>query len=179
MSADLRHFAMCAVVALIASSSCGCSAFHPVMGVPAPILSDAYRLPVRSGTETIDLSLLGQPIPANYQLDAGDVLGLYIDSVLGADVESPPIAGSNAVDVRPSLGYPVEVELDGTITLPIAGRVPVRGLTLADTRAMLIRIFTTDPAILTEESRVLVTLQRPRTVKVLVDSAGKQPRHGH
>ncbi len=143
----------------------GCSAFRPIDGVPAPALGDDYRVPVRSGKATIDLSLLGQSPPADYRLDAGDVLGVYIDGVLGADVEAPPIAGPNAADVRPSVGYPIEVERNGTLTLPKIGTVPVRGLTLDETRGALRNVYGPN---ITPQARVLITLQKPRSYRVLV-----------
>jgi len=61
----------------------GCAAIHPLKGVPAQYLPTEYKGEIRSGKETIDLSLLRQPAPKHYLLDSGDVLGVYIEGVLG------------------------------------------------------------------------------------------------
>lgn len=69
----------------------GCAAIHPIKGVPAQYIPTEYKAEVRSGKETIDLSLLRQPAPKHYLLDSGDVLGVYIEGVLGQFREVPPV----------------------------------------------------------------------------------------
>jgi len=150
-----------------AACASGCSAFRPISGVPAVALSDEYRLPTRSGKTTIDLSLLGQSPPADYRLDAGDVLGVLIDGTIGgSDVEPVPVATVSAPGVQPSIGYPIEVDRNGTVTLPRIGPVPVRGKTLEEVRQTFRQVAQVNDG--DAGGRVIVNIQKPRTYKVLV-----------
>ena len=108
----------------------GCAAIHPLKGVPAQYLPTEYKGEIRSGKETIDLSLLRQPAPKHYLLDSGDVLGVYIEGVLGQFKDVPPVHFPQSQEVAPSLGYPIPIREDGTISLPLIGTVFARGLTL-------------------------------------------------
>ncbi|QDT39242.1 polysaccharide biosynthesis/export family protein [Stratiformator vulcanicus] len=149
----------------------GCSALRPIVGVPAYQLPPQYRASVRTGQELIDLSRLRQSQPADYRVDSGDVLGIYIEGILGNEGTVPPVLTPNGGDLRPSLGYPIEVERDGTISLPAAGAIPVRGLTLDEVRERIRRVFTDELQLLRPDVTrvpVLVTLQKGRTYRVLV-----------
>lgn len=152
---------------LAAVCASGCSAFRPIQGVPAAALSNEYRLPTRSGRTTIDLSLLGQSPPTDYRLDAGDVLGVLIDGTIGgSDVEPVPVATTSAPGVQPSIGYPIEVDRNGTVTLPRIGPTPVRGKTLEEVRETFRQVSQVNDG--EAGGRVIVNIQKPRTYKVLV-----------
>lgn len=156
-----------AVLALsLVTCAAGCSAFRPIDGIPAGALSDEYRAPTRSGRTTIDLSLLGQAPCGEYRLDAGDVLGVVIDGMIGADVDPVPVATVSGPGVQPSIGYPIEVDRNGSVSLPRVGSIPVRGRTLDEVRDMF-----RDVAQLNEGEtggRVIVNIQKKRTYKILV-----------
>lgn len=157
----------CALMLLLVLN--GCAAFHPLKGVPAQYLPNEYKGEVRSGKETIDLSLLRQPAPKHYLLDSGDVLGVYIEGVLGQFKEVPPVHFPQTQEVPPSLGYPIPIREDGTISLPLIGSVFARGLTLTQLEETIRRKYTTEKDILREgRDRILISLQRPRTYRVLV-----------
>ena len=69
----------------------GCSALFPVRGEPAECLPLTYSASDRSPKRTINLSLLRQKLPTQHLVDTGDVLGVYIDGVLGNSQTTPPI----------------------------------------------------------------------------------------
>ncbi|MCA9015299.1 MAG: polysaccharide biosynthesis/export family protein [Planctomycetaceae bacterium] len=162
-----RWHIFCAL--LLSLSLNGCAAIHPLKGVPAQYLPTEYRGEVRSGKETIDLSLLRQPAPKHYLLDSGDVLGVYIEGVLGQFKEVPPVHFPQSQEVAPSLGYPIPIREDGTISLPLIGSVFARGLTLTQLEETIRRKYTTEKSILREgRDRILISLQKPRSYRVLV-----------
>src|SRR5205085_6845275 len=96
-----------------------------------PTLPDAIpvnRLPPevfgksREAEKTIPLTLLRQEQPKNYLLDAGDILGIFIEGVMGNRGDNPPIVNVapsyTGTPPPPAVGFPVPVQEDGTVTLP-------------------------------------------------------------
>lgn len=154
--------------ALLAS---GCAAFRPVSGIPSRFLPDDVRLGCdsRSGKRTIDLKLLKQSTPSHYIIDAGDVLGVYIEEILGSRTQPPPVALTQGPDSPPSFGFPLPVRDDGTLSLPLVGAISVRGLTLVQAEQQIRNAYTRQREILkTGRERIIVTLQRPRMFRTLV-----------
>ncbi|MDB5340279.1 MAG: polysaccharide export protein [Planctomycetaceae bacterium] len=147
----------------------GCSAFKPLHGTPVQALPWEERGISRANMETIDLSRLGQaPLPAHY-VDSGDVLAIYIEGVLGRIEEVPPVYIPQNSDSQPSLGYPIPVREDGTISLPLIRPISVRGMTIAQIEDVVRRTYTVDKQILEPgRERILVALQKARTYKVTV-----------
>ena len=157
-----------AAVCLLGGAS-GCAAFKSLDGVPVGALPPDFRAPVRSGLATINLALLRRTPPPQHLVDSGDVLAVYVEGVLGAPEQPPPVSTPAFPLERPAVGYPIVVREDGTLALPSAGAVDVRGLTLPQVEAKLRREFTERrPLLRTGRERVLVSLQRPRTYSVLV-----------
>lgn len=155
----------------------GCAAFHPVRGVPAPLVPPEYLGPSRSGKKTIDLSLLVQTQPDEYRVAARDVLSIYIPGVLGVlNVsedrqigETPPINISSNPHDPPTIGYPVTVRGNGTIALPYVPPINVHGMTVPEIEVALRQAFSEHAGVLKgEQDRVLVSLQRRREYSVLV-----------
>ena len=140
--------------------------------VPAPQLPPGARvLPKQNQTDRqLDLNRLRRPRQAEYRLDYGDTLAVFLEGVLGDLDANPPVQFPEpGSDLPPSVGFPVPVMEDGTISLPQAKRLPVRGLTVRQTEELIRRTFQggTNP-ILTEQNRILVTLMRKRTTSVTV-----------
>src|SRR5262249_17243092 len=111
------------------------------------------------------------------RLDAGDVLAVYVEGVLGERGQLPPVRVGEAVNLPPAIGYPVPVRDDGTLPLPLVKPVQVRGLTLEEAQAAVIRAYTVDRRLITPpaEDKVIVTLLRQRQYHVVVvrqDSGG-------
>lgn len=159
----------------------GCAAFrNDLDGVPARYLPEEYRVASERGKQPINPALLGQPYPAEYRVDTGDVLTVYVEGVLGRPPEQPPIQSANRTYDRAATGYPIAVRDDGTIALPYEGAVDVRGLTLRGVERKLRDYYTYDRPLLRERrSRVLVGLHRPRTYRVLVVRQESGNRQGN
>lgn len=147
----------------------GCAAFHPIKGLPARYMPDEFRGPSRSGKETIDLSLLRQSPPATHLVDTGDLLSIYIEGVLGRREEQPPVFFPQNSNLPPSVGYPIPVRDDGTISLPLVGSISVRGLSLRLVEETIRKAYTVDNQFLQNgRDRIFVALQQPRSYQILV-----------
>ncbi|MCA9115718.1 MAG: polysaccharide biosynthesis/export family protein, partial [Planctomycetaceae bacterium] len=147
----------------------GCAAFHPIKGVPARQVPEEYLAEPRSGRKTIDLSLLRQAPPDQHYVDGGDVLAVYIEGVLGRREDVPPVHFPENGETRPSLGYPIPVRGDGTISVPMVPPISVRGMTISQVEVAIRRAYTIDRNILEQgRDRIFVALQRPREYRVLV-----------
>lgn len=161
---------------LLAVLGPGCTALHPLRGVPASYLPDQFEGPSRDNKRTIDLSLLVRTPPDQHRVAAGDVLSVYIPRVLGSqptEVSSaglePPINMPASIEDPPTVGYPIQVRDDNTIALPQIPPLPVGGMTLHQVEQAVRKAYSVDHRILNpEEAMVLVSLQRPRIHRVLV-----------
>ena len=165
---------------LLPAAGCigGCAAItNPAAeGVPVHRLPPELLEPSKEGEQTIPLSLLGQPKPAAYRLDAGDVIGVYVEGFLGERNAAEPlpihvaplVQAPNTHRFNPSAGYPVPVDEDGTVALPGAGSVSVRGLSVAEAREAIRKFYVEKRLLKADSSRVIVTLMTPRQYQVLV-----------
>jgi len=149
----------------------GCAAIsNPVAnGVPVRRLSPELLGESRANLELIPLTALRQKPPDSYRLGPEDVLGIWIDGVVGPAGQAPPISYNPAGTQAPGLGYPVPVRADGTLSLPLVPPVQVKGLTLEQSEQAIKEAYTKTKAIFKPgEERIIVTLQRPRQYQVLV-----------
>ena len=139
-----------------------------IPAVPANQLPRSYSQ--RTETSPVNAALLRNRPSKKYFLDDGDVLGIFIEGVLGNLDESPPVQIPDAnSDLPPSIGYPVSVREDGTISLPLVEPIPVRGLTVIQVEELIkSKYLDRNRPILTSENRILVSLMRKRTVNVYV-----------
>jgi protein involved in polysaccharide export with SLBB domain len=162
----------------------GCSALgNPVAnGVPVRRLSPELLGESRANLQLIPLTSLRQPAPDAYHIDSEDILGIWIEGVLGEKGVAPPITYSPIPNQPPGLGFPVPVRGDGTLSLPLVDPIPVRGKTLEETEQAIRDEYTIKKKILKQgQERIIVTLQRPRQYQVLVvrqDSSGDQQGGG-
>ena len=149
----------------------GCTAlFSPIDTIPASRVPRQFLAEPQANKVPIDASRLRVPKPEFYTLDTDDVLAVFIEGVLGNLDEAPPVnfpqPGS---DLSPSIGFPVPIRDDGTMSLPLVQPIPVRGLTIQQAEALITRAYRDGPTpILTEENRIIVTLFRERTQRVFV-----------
>lgn len=160
-------------ICLLAAS--GCAGFHPIRGIDADQLSGQYFTPngVRSQQQPIDFGLLGQAKPLEHRVDTGDVLGIFIEGVLGKDEEAPPVFAPGSDNAAPRIGYPVKVREDGTISIPLSEPVYVRGLTLREVENEIRRAQTGPGGMLASGARpstakIIVSLQKARSYRVMV-----------
>ncbi|MCG6155285.1 polysaccharide biosynthesis/export family protein [Rubinisphaera margarita] len=144
-------------------------------------LDPSLSLPCRTGQKTINLALLRQVPPPEHLVDTGDTLGVFVEGILGGIEEAPPIYLPQQDIYRPGMGYPVTVHANGTITLPLVPPVFVRGMTIYQVQEAVIKAYTTGvrPLLQPDQARVLVSLNRPRTSRVLVIRQESDNRQGN
>ncbi len=152
---------------LLLTLSSGCTmARHrvPAAGVRPNVL-DAPR----SSQEPINFLALRRDVPPAYLLGPRDVLGIYVEGILGAPEDAPPVHFPEDASEPPAIGYPIPVREDGTISMPLVGPLRVEGLTLAQTEQAIRRAYTvTRQVIQPGRDRIIVSLMRRRTYQVLV-----------
>ncbi len=155
----------------------GCAAVtNPIVGgVPVRRLPPgALQNKPRELQHTLPLTLLGQKAPDVYRVDVGDVLGVYIEGVLGDRNVAPPVNLAPAVEVReqrrlpPAFGYPLSVREDGTVTVPLVGPVRVARLSLAEVQEAIRRACVAREVLQPGRERIVVTLLHPRQYNVVV-----------
>lgn len=156
----------------------GCAALtNPIAnGIPVHVLPDELLAESREGFEPIPLTTLRQPPPKKYVLASGDTLGVYIEGVLGSAEAPPPVNVPESADMPPSIGYPFPVRQDGTVSLPYVQPVKVAGLTIEEAEKAVINSYMAKEILRPEDRRILVTLMRPRHVRVLVVRDDSQQR---
>ena len=162
---------------LLANLNLGCASLtNPVAdAIPVRQVSDELLASSKDDEVTTPLTLLALPADTVYRVAAGDVLGIWIEGVLGATNQPPPLHISAAPlprdqrRVPAALGYPIPVDADGTLTLPLIDSLNVAGLTLAEIRKALRVAYTEKRQILKAgNERILVSLLQPRQIRVLV-----------
>ncbi len=123
----------------------------------------------RSSLEPIDFTRLEQRAPEVYLLGPGDIVGIYIEEVLGTKEIPPPVHFYEDAKIPPALGYPVPVRQDGTLPLPMVPPVQVSGLSLEQAEQLIRKTYTVDWKILQPDRlRIIVTLMKRRTYQVMV-----------
>ena len=81
---------------------------------------------------SLDPSVFAQVSPPQYLLDKGDILDVYIEGVLQYPPTSKPSEPTvvNSPNQDPSIGFPIVVQRNGTISLPSIEPIQVKGLTV-------------------------------------------------
>ncbi len=158
-----------AAASLLALCQAGCTALlSPINSVPADRVPQQLLAEPQANKKPIDVARLRQPKPANYILDAEDILGVFIEGVLGDIKEAPPVRFPEpGSDLAPSIGFPIPVREDGTISLPLIDPIPLRGLTLQQAEELIKRSYV-EAEVLQERARVIITLMQERTYRVFV-----------
>ena len=166
----------------LAMASClmlasGCSAMHPIHGVPAGYMPPEFQAESREGKSTIDLSLLQRTPVDQYRIEAGDVLAVYAPGLLGTVTTDPALSSGDTPPINlpqnpadlPSLGFPVTVRDDHTIQIPQLPPIDVYGLTEREVEFRL-KSAVQQAGLLanTAQPRIVVSVMRPRTYRVLV-----------
>jgi protein involved in polysaccharide export with SLBB domain len=156
----------------------GCAALtNPVAdGIPVNRLPPELFGKPKNDEKTIPLTLLRQKPPDVYRIGPGDVLGIFIEGVLGEAKTSPPVQYNLQGNLPPSIGFPMPVRDDGTLPLPYIDPLPVKGMSISEIQDLIIKTYTvTKPILKPGQERVIVTLIQPRQYQVLVvrqDSGG-------
>ncbi len=159
--------AFCLALVTLSALS-GCAAIRPLDGVPARFLPAELKGCSRENRQMIDLSYLRQEAPAEYMIDSGDVLAIYIESVLGQRAQ-PQINQPLDTTRPPTLGYPLTIRDDGTLSLPLIQPISVRGKTIPQIERDIRYAYTIQRRLLLPgQDRILVTLHKPRQHRILV-----------
>jgi protein involved in polysaccharide export with SLBB domain len=174
MASRRRFPRLTSFIALLCSAlaiSCAAMSNPGVEGIPVHLLPPELRGRSVAGMRTIPLSLLGQERPEAYRIDAGDVLGVWIEGILGEKGQQPPIQTSirlENVDLPPATGFPIQVQRDGTISLPSIESLKVAGMTFKEAEDAIRRAYVDRQILRAGRERIIVSLMRPRTYHVLV-----------
>ncbi|MEP3928505.1 polysaccharide biosynthesis/export family protein [Rhodopirellula bahusiensis] len=172
----------CGLLALAAIGTTGChqhlvsSAAH---AVPAHRLDPELFACSREALGPLPYATLGQPKPAAHRIAAGDTLSVYVFGVFPPNEDETPVQQrTQAVNQRyypprgsvvaPATGLPIQVDADGSITLPIVGRVDVNGLTMAETIERITARLIEEEVVQEGKERVTVDLLIPRVKRVVV-----------
>lgn len=169
-------FRAAATLAAIVPGLAGCAAVtNPVAdGVPVRLVPPELLAAPTPPGDPIPLNFLRQPAVAEHRLDRGDVLGAYVEGYLGEKNVALPVHVGAPVYPRDqyrqaaSAGYPVPVRDDGTIDLPGAGSVSVRGMTVGQARDAIRDLYVRKGLLKPELARIFVTLIEPRRYTVVV-----------
>jgi len=156
-------------ICILALSGCN-SVMSPISGVPSHRLPAQFHASPKNDLVPVDISRLRQPPPREFLVGGGDILGIYIETVLGAaDVPPPVHMPTMGSELPPSVGYPIPVRENGTISLPLTPPIQVGGMTLPQIENVIRRAYTVDQRILPAgKDRIIVTLMRKRRYTVTV-----------
>jgi protein involved in polysaccharide export with SLBB domain len=160
---------------LFAGSLTGCSTLtQPIDGVPADRLPPQFFAQPKNNLEPVDISELTLEPPREYLLGPGDILGVYIEGVLpfnppNEPPQPPPVNFPDTESVLPpSIGYPIPVQEDGTLSLPLIEPLNVDGLTLDQVRDAIRDAYLDNDILREEKARPIVTIIQERTIDVIV-----------
>ncbi len=165
------RLAFCWGLLLAVISCCGCAALtNPVAnGVPVRILPPELLAESEEQKQPIPFTWLRRPPSEEYRLASGDVLGVYIDGVIGDHSGVPPAVTPQSANVPPAMGFPFPVRADGTVALPLIPPLHVAEMTVSAIEKSIIEAYSVKRAIINpDRERVLVTLLRPRSERILV-----------
>jgi protein involved in polysaccharide export with SLBB domain len=160
----------------------GCAALtNPVAdGVPVRRLPAEVLGRPRADLKPVPDTLLRRKELEEYRLDKGDVLAVVASEVFGDERVQSPIKLADQFSNYSSLGFPIPVQEDGTISLPIAKvkPIPVKGMTVQEVQDLIRKIITGEykgkglgydiELVKPEFARVSVQLMQPRKYKVMV-----------
>ncbi len=160
------------VAGLLLLAGNGCSStslFGYIPAIPVERIPNSMLGRPREDMQEISLSRLRQQPKDVYQLGANDILGIYIETILGSAEEAPPVHFPEDGEQAPSIGFPVPVREDGSVALPLVPPLDVEGLTLAQATELIRKAYTIDKKLLPEgKDRIIVTLLKRRTYRILV-----------
>ena len=165
------------LVAVLGSCVCGngCASWtNPVAdGIPVSRVPQEYFARPKEETKTIPLTLLRQKPPDAYRLAPGDILGIYVEGVLGDKTQPLPVRfpelGKEQGKQTPGIGYPIPVREDGTLPLPWVEPVQVGNMTLIEAQDAIKKAYLMPEKILKEgKERIFVSVLRPRQYHVQV-----------
>lgn len=161
--------ALLLICLLPVTTTTGCKTLTgDVKAIPVGRLPPEILARPKEDAQQISISRLRQDPPKEYLLGPGDVLGVYIENVLGEEGQNPPVHFPQQGDQPPALGFPVPVREDGTVELPYIDPIKVEGLTLTQTSDLIRNTYIEDQILQPDQTKNIVTLIRRREVRVTV-----------
>ena len=164
-----------AALGLATAVSSGCSTLtQPINGVPAHRLPPQFFPETKNDLIPVDIAMLTIEPPREYQIGPGDILGVFVEGVLpfqqpNEPPEPPPVNFPDADStLPPSIGYPIAVQDDGTLSLPLLEPMQVEGFTLDQVRDSIREAYTSQGILREDKARPIVTVIRERTYDVIV-----------
>jgi len=153
----------------ILASGCA-SVSNPVLdGVEARRVEQEYLAPPKEDLQTIPLTTLGQPKPEFHILGIDDILGVYIEGILGEKGQPLPFRFPELGNLTPSVGFPIPISSDGTLPLPLIDPLKIVGMTVKEAENAIRKAYTVDnKIILPGRERILLSLIRARQFRVQV-----------
>ncbi len=146
----------------------GCAAFsNPIAdGVPANRVPPQFLAKPKEEQVSVPLNLLQKKQDTDIRIYPGAILGVFVEGILGEPKQPPPVQVGDG-RLPPSIGYPVVVREDGTISLPLLDPINVSGKTAAEAEKLIVKTLT-DRGFLADKTRVIITLQRENQNHILV-----------
>ncbi|MBL9089897.1 MAG: polysaccharide biosynthesis/export family protein [Planctomycetaceae bacterium] len=167
---SFRQFGVAAtlLLATIGVTLGGCSSIQ-LNGVPANRLPRWMLGEERASRQPINLIRLRQDPPAVYQLGPRDVLGIYIQGVLGSEELPPEVHFPVDSKLPPALGYPIPIREDGTLALPLLqSPIKISGMTISQAEKEIRDRYLGEGILVAGRDRIIVTLMRKRQYQVVV-----------
>jgi hypothetical protein len=172
---SMRSALIAAGFALVLSATGCASLTNPLVdGIPVRRLQPEAFGESKADLQIVPLTSLTPRAPDAYRLAPGDVLGVFIEGVLGERNGQPPVQIREQGNLPPGIGYPIPVRENGTLPLPLINPLSVAGLTIEQaqekvTLAYLGKLPGQKEEILKDQkARIIVTLLNRRQYHVLV-----------
>jgi len=141
----------------VALCSTGCMSWW--MGtVPPEKLGPELRAQAPKHLKPLQLAALGAPVQAEYRIQPGDLLDVTVSDLLTENATFP---------------VPARVQEDGTVLLPLVGRVGVSTLTVPESERVVFASYSSKGIL--KKPQVLVSLRETEKIKVNVLGAVHKP----
>jgi Polysaccharide biosynthesis/export protein len=163
-----------AAVLVVLCSGCAAVTNPIANGIPVELLPPELLGKSREARKPIPLSALGRLASDEYRIGAGDVLGVWVEGVLGEANQQIPVQAGPLVQARdqlglpPGTGYPVRVDDNGMLLLPQLPPLAVTGLTVTEARDAIAAAYVKAGILRAGNERILVSLAFPRRYPIVV-----------
>ncbi len=166
--------------ALSLASNAGCHAITDVHeSIPASRIPRHLCVEPREGRTVFPFTTLGQEKPAAHIIGAGDQLSVYVFGVIPPGTEGTPILQrTQPVNQRyypphgsvvgATTGLPVLVDQDGSVELPLVGKVQLAGLTLPEATTAVKSAYRDKEITKEDTERTQVSLVTARVHRIVV-----------
>ncbi|MEM9364747.1 MAG: polysaccharide biosynthesis/export family protein [Planctomycetota bacterium] len=167
-----------AIGMLATSTGCQCvsDATH---AIPASRLEPGLFGCPREEMAPLPYAALGQIKPDEHIIGGGDTLAVYVYGIFPPTEDETPIVNQvqqvnqryyppHGSNVGPGTGLPIRVEADGTIDLPLVGKINVNGLNVPGAIERIKEAYRAEDVIQEGRERVTLQLLIPRVTRVVV-----------